>query len=453
MTGPNVTNGDSYLSFPTAVSILHDADLDVDEFRSPEVRDHYGVIRLGTAHYDRYPWPVALLLLPAVVAVDGAHQLGIGAGATGLVESDQMGLVQLVTASAVTALAVVVVYRLVLARVEDRCRARRRIAVAIALGFAFATPAWSTASRALWQHGPSMLFLALALLVAVVIEDRGPSRSEAAPTAMRLFGAALAAAYVVRPSNAVAVVVFSLWVLVRYRRHVGPFVVGATAVAVPWLIVNMVSYGVLIPPYHSAGRIGLHADYAEAVAANLVSPARGVLVFSPIVLLSVAGVLVRRHRRELSGLDVAAAATVVLYLLVVSGQNEGWWAGHAFGPRFLTDTLPLLALLAIPAVAALWKAMAGDRPSRPAQAGALVCALALVWSVVVHAQGPYLRAVNCWNVEPTNVDDDPRRVWSLRGPQFLSGYRAVRESGVEAAVLGRCRTASLAPPAPAPDGG
>ena len=37
-------------------------------------------------------------------------------------------------------------------------------AMLVALAFAFGTSAWSTASRSLWQHGPSMLLLGLALL-------------------------------------------------------------------------------------------------------------------------------------------------------------------------------------------------------------------------------------------------------------------------------------------------
>src|SRR5207247_9569316 len=38
-------------------------------------------------------------------------------------------------------------------------------AAVFVLVFAFGTSAWSTASRSLWQHGPSMLILAAALLV------------------------------------------------------------------------------------------------------------------------------------------------------------------------------------------------------------------------------------------------------------------------------------------------
>jgi hypothetical protein len=46
-------------------------------------------------------------------------------------------------------------------------RQRRRWAFAVAMVFAFGTAAWSTASRGLWQHGPSMLCLAVAAYLAM----------------------------------------------------------------------------------------------------------------------------------------------------------------------------------------------------------------------------------------------------------------------------------------------
>lgn len=132
------------------------------------------------------------------------------------------------------------------------------------------------------------------------------------------------------------------------------------------------------------------------------------------------------------------AAAVVVYLLMNSAQNEGWWAGHTFGPRFMTDPVPLLVFLAIPAVAALWRWVGAGRSSRLVQLGAAACGLALVWSVAVHAQGAYFRAVNYWNIEPTDVNHDPDRVWSLSDPQFVSGCRAAARVGVRSAMLGPC---------------
>src|SRR4029079_13054135 len=84
-------------------------------------------------------------------------------------------------------------------------------AVVVAAIAALGTPAWSTASRSLWQHGPSMLLLALALLAQL----RGG----------RLFwaGLLLAAAYVVRPTNAIPLATAAAWVIVSRRRELPGF--------------------------------------------------------------------------------------------------------------------------------------------------------------------------------------------------------------------------------------
>lgn len=49
-----------------------------------------------------------------------------------------------------------------------------------------------------------------------------------------------------------------------------------------------------------------------------------------------------------------------------------------------------------------------------------------------------MRSTNCWNLVPTDVNDDPRRVWSLDHPQFIAGYLTAIEDGPLAALVGNC---------------
>jgi hypothetical protein len=433
LSAPNVTNTDAYLAVPTAVSIVHSADLDLEEFDSPHVRSHYGYVEVGSRHFDRFPWAEALLFVPGVVIVDLLGGIGVGRGAAALVEANRMGPLQLLTASAVTALAVLAVAAAAYERLSGSPTRRRRLSLAVALVFAVGTSAWSTTSRALWQHGPSMLALALALLVAGRLERGQRPRANAA-----LLGLAVASAYALRPTNAIAVAAFTVLVVLRHRRLAGPYVAGLLGVLVAFAAVNALSFGRVLPPYFSAGRISLHHEYLQALAANLVSPARGLVVFSPVVGLSIAGVVVGVRRRSVTPLDVLAAGCVVGQLLVVSAQNEGWWAGHAFGPRFMSDVLPLLAYLSLPAVDALGGALRPGARSTLGTAAAGAVALAVVVSVAVNAQGAYLRASTCWNVVPADIDAHPDRVWDLERPQVLAGFRSVAQDGLRRAVFGPC---------------
>jgi hypothetical protein len=105
---------------------------------------------------------------------------------------------------------------------------------------------------------------------------------------------------------------------------------------------------------------------------------------------------------------VAATAS----LLVVSGYGGHWWGGHSWGSRFMTEAL----VVATPvAAAALVVVLAGARHRFPIAA---VAAL-IGFSVFVHGVGALTTAAGNWNTVPTNVDDDPRRVWSWTDPPFL----------------------------------
>ncbi len=433
LSAPNVTNTDAYLAVPTAVSLVHSGNFDLDEFHSPLLRGHYGYVEIDGRHYDRYPWAPAMLAIPVVLVADVLAQVGIGREAASLVESNDMGPLQLVTASMVTALAALVVAVIAYERLRGSPTTRRRAALAVAAVFALGTSAWSTASRSLWQHGPSMLLLALAVLAAVRLEDGRRPRAMAL-----VLGAAVAGAYAVRPTNAIAVAAFTLLVGLRHRRSALPYLAGLLGVLALFVAVNVAAYGEVLPHYFSARRISLHGDYLEALAANVVSPARGMLLFSPVVALSVAGVFIALRRRSAGPLHLVALGCVVAQLLVVSAQNEGWWAGHAYGPRFLSDVLPLLAYLSLPAVQALLDA----RPERAQRSGARVARVAVgvvvAVSIAINGEGAYLRASTCWNSVPVDVDVRPARVWDFGRPQLLAGFRSMVRDSPRTAMFGPC---------------
>ncbi len=439
LSSPNVTNTDAYLSVPTAVSIVHSRNLDLDEFSSPIVRGHYDYIAIDGHHYDRAPWPDALFFVPGVIIVDLLSRFGIGRDATALVETNRMGPLQLLTASLVTALVAAVVAMLAFDRLRGTIVVRRRTAFVVGLVFALGTAAWSTASRSLWQHGPSMLALGLALLVATRLEER--TRPAAMAAAL---GATLAAAYALRPTNAIAIIGFSVFVGVRHRRWATWYLAGLVAVVGGFAVVNLWAFGRVLPAYFAASRISLHPAFLEAVAANLFSPARGILVFSPIVVLSGAGLVIAVRRRSLAPLDVVAAGCVIAQLLVVSAQNEGWWAGHAFGPRFLCDVLPLLAYLSLPAVQALLDGTRSSMRKGWVKVAVGAVGLTVAMSIAINGEGAYLRASTCWNVDPVDVDLEPSRVWDFRHPQVLAGFHALATESPRRAVLGPCKSTATA---------
>ncbi len=186
------------------------------------------------------------------------------------------------------------------------------------------------------------------------------------------------------------------------------------------------------PPNFSSDRAGFRAETFEAIAANLVSPNRGLFVFSSVAVVAVAGAVMALRRTTVidRSLATTAIAIVAVHLVLVSGSGESWWAGNSFGPRFMAETVPWLALLAIPAVTAL-----ADRAGWLRRGAVLLLAL----SIAANAIGAWSKPAACWNVDPVLIDIDPSRVWSWDDMQLLRPVEVLADTGsIREATLGRC---------------
>ena len=91
----------------------------------------------------------------------------------------------------------------------------------------------------------------------------------------------------------------------------------------------------------TAGRI------AEGISGLLVSPGRGLFLYSPVLVFAIYGAI--RGRETLYR---SCAAAFVAYVVVVANVSQ-WWGGECFGARKLAEALPLLAVLLVPAVDAI----------------------------------------------------------------------------------------------------
>jgi len=168
------------------------------------------------------------------------------------------------------------------------------------------------------------------------------------------------------------------------------------------------TFGHILPPYY-LGVSGVNEDVLEAIAGNLVSPGRGLFVYSPILIAAAAG-LVGELRRG-SKLAWLLAAILLLHLAAISRASLLWWAGASYGPRYMSDVLPFLVIFLAPALA--WVERPGRRPWRAA------VAVAALVSCAIHARGGWSEAVHRWNDGPPPVDQASYRVWDWSPPQFL----------------------------------
>ena len=246
-------------------------------------------------------------------------------------------------------------------------REGNRWALPLALAFAFGTNTWMISSQALWQHGTGELLIALAMLLAL-------APANAARTV--LLGAVCVLIAANRPPDALIAAAIGLFVVWRDWRRAAWLMAGAAVPMAALLCYNVGfmghlagGYGVVKPPGNFFQNIG------SGLAGLLVSPARGLLVFSPFLGFVVVGLIQRLRSPDTRALAVALSLAVVGQILLYA-QGD-WRAGASWGPRWLTDLLPILVWMLAPAPLVL----------RPAARGLFVAAIAV--SVGVQTVGAF----------------------------------------------------------------
>jgi hypothetical protein len=433
LASPVASQSDSLPVPYTAVSLLRDGDLDLAEFDA-RADGNYALVEVDGRVMTYFPWLTAVFAVPVVAVWDVVAATGAVPSVEDLIDRDDLGAFQRVSAALVTATAVVVlalVTRRLLrlaggrgARSADSGWCIPLCAAVLGLG----TSAWSTASRGMWQHGPALLLLGGAWWAALAIGGGRPTRRDLALAATS--GALAGAACWTRPTNAVLVTGLGAFLLLRRRDAVLRWTVGAAGAVAAGLVANVVLVGVAVPPYFSAGRTGWHEDLPAALWSDVVGPSRGLLLFSPFLALAVLAVLPRR--RALTGADVAAFAGCALgasaaVLVLVAAFAERWWAGHSYGPRFPTETVAVLGPAALVVVL-------GPRPPKDtARLTTRVVAPVLVAaSVLAHAPGALTPAERCWSRHPVDVDRRPDRVLDWTDPQAAAGWAALVRHGPSA---------------------
>ena len=287
-----------------------------------------------------------------------------------------------------------------------------RWALALAALYGLGTSTWSISSQALWAHG--LTELCLVLLSAILFMPK--------PSQVALASAGLVAAVMV--GNRLQTIVFAvpalLFVCVYHRRGVLSFAALPVLAAVALLSYNQSIFHGNTGGYggidHFGGRL------FEGIAGLLVSPNRGLFVYTPIMLFAGWGA-VQVWRVEappwLRWLTVGVVLHVILY-----AKFDEWWAGYTYGPRYLTDVLPILTVLLVYGLVPLCRTPATR-----------VIALALaLWGVAVQAIGVYA-ADDMWNREPVPLELRPNRVWDWSDLQIARGWRNGWHGGDLAGVM------------------
>jgi Dolichyl-phosphate-mannose-protein mannosyltransferase len=421
---PVGTSFDSRWSVHIAMSLWQHGDTNLDEYSQTILNNDYyavecvsadGQVRMGAplacaGHwYNIYPVGGPVLTAPLVAAAVGVMKLLRPLAAhfhsshpviAGFLRGDYDAahpLIEMEVASFLLAMASVVIY-FIARRYLDETRS-----IILALLYALATPAYSIGGRALWQHSPSMLLLAIIILMLL--------RAEEHPSLAAWVGLPVALSYTVRPTDSLFVIFFTAYVAIRYRRYLLRYLLAALPVAALFVAYNYSIYHDILSPYYHSRLDGFYPrnwpTFGVGLAGNLVSPARGLLIYTPVFLFSIWSMARGLWQAPLKNwLSMLALA----HWVAVSSFVTCWWAGMCYGPRFFSDVTPVFVLFLIPYLAG-WEGL-----SRAVRIAFVVCALI---GLGMHLRAGWSIAVYDWNVKPVSVDLHPERNWDWSDPPFL----------------------------------
>ena len=299
-----------------------------------------------------------------------------------------------------------------------RQRVSAGAAAAIALVFGLGSGMWAIASQLLWQHGPGVLCILLGMFF-LALPRRGPA-AEQAPGATgtaaakdAMAGFCLGMAFAVRPHNALFLAAGAAFLWLRgdalglRRSALLCFVLGSLPPIVGTLAYNLYYYGMPLGGYNQFTSYFKPKVAAAGLAGLLLSPNRGLLAFSPAALLGLWGLALAFRRWRSEPLLASFGAAAVLYALLHACTTT-WAGGGSFGPRYLTETLPILGLAAGLVVPALnfW-----------GLAGALLLA---GWSVLVEIDGAVCYPASSWHARMMGY---PEANWDSRHLMLVEDFQ------------------------------
>ncbi len=228
-------------------------------------------------------------------------------------------------------------------------REANRWAFPLALAFAFGTDAWMVSSQALWQHGSGMLLIALGLLLA---------RGLPSPRRLALLGFVCGLIAANRQPDVFISLALALPVAWNRKRDILWLCAGAALPLAALLYYNVFFVGNIV----GAAALGSKPDHFfhvqwSGVPGLLLSPTKGLLVFSPFLIFLPVGLAQRLRTPGTRRLAIALSLAVLAEVLVASQAD--WRAGASWGPRWLTDLFPILVWLLAPAPLVLGRGARG----------------------------------------------------------------------------------------------
>ncbi|MDD1728688.1 MAG: glycosyltransferase family 39 protein [Methanospirillum sp.] len=333
-------------------------------------------------------------------------------------------IMEKIAASFITAAAITVFY----AGMKEVIR--KNIALITALILAFGTSMWSINSQALWQHGMIALLFSIGFYLIIRNERQTDSRI------FILLGICSGLLVFTRPADAFLVLPAFVYAALKRREDFVTYCVSAGIATFPIVIYNESVAGNLFGGYSNLlSEFSFGLPTLVHMAGLLISPNRGLFVFTPIAILALLGIFQIRSTIKnltLQRVFISCGIAFILEILVYSAF-DCWWAGTTYGPRFLAGSLPLIFILV---GIFLDSQISTDEKRKDGLSSAkIVWGIVIVlvaWSIFVQVVGAFYYPNGNWNDSPSTftlvgsnfATADTSRLWSITDNQIFTTFNA-----------------------------
>lgn len=371
------------------LSILREGNFDLNEFSDLHSRAvSSGMVYRKNHLLSSYPvgTPVlaSLFYLPSAIGPMPA-------------ESRFVADLEKFAAAIIVVLSVIVLYFAILPLTTHR------MALLITAVYALATSSFSVSSQALWQHGPAQLCLAAALYCLV--------RGSREPRWNFFAGFPAALAVVCRPTDALLVIPMGLYVLFHHTKKFPGFLLFTLPPILFQILYNSYYFD---NPFHTQWHLNQQGfwttPFIEGLSGILFSPARGLFIYSPILLFSFVGIILCWINPEFvlfRYLSIGVTANLLLY-----SKFFMWWGGSTYGPRLLADLLPILCLFLFPI-----KNFLAKRPAK------IIFVSLAAFSFTTHAIGAY--TYDPYFASNLHIDSSSNAAWLWTDNQMVNPAKHV----------------------------
>jgi len=274
----------------------------------------------------------------------------------------------------------------------------------------------STLNTGLWSHNYGLLLTMTVILMLM----RHQRYSNDAPNPY-VIGALLFMAFLTRPSLWVLTIATLVYLMSRDKQLSLRATATYAGLMVCLTLFSLIQYGTFLPPYYLPGQGSI--EFFTALPALLVSPSRGLLIYSPFLILVFAGSAyffngLKSNRLFLFPLGFAALTLLAAAIL------PHWHGGYGYGPRVLVDSMPAYVMMTF----ILWRYLtehSTEKLRRIAVRSFLALGLVAIW--INSYQGLYNNWTYTWNMYPPIETNASRIAFDFRHPQILASGESVKD--------------------------